>query len=216
MRTLQVLITVVSILVTGVLLTRQLRRATKRIRLRPRLDLLRIVVQFGSVIAVAAILGAGAPIAALVLVGLFAVGPGYVQGRNLEISDDDGKLYAVRNTVAASVWGVGLVIMQFAGSAEADRHPRSRSGDSLGRRRVGRRVDGRTPRTTHRIPANSRTRRCPGLRHHRGAAGGGHVRGRTPSGGAGHRPVGSGRRAGQPRRRSGARAMAGHPRARRR
>ncbi len=109
------LITVVSILVTGVLLIRQLRRATKRIRLRPRLDLLRIVVQLGAVIVVAALLGAGAPIAALVLVGLFAVGPGYVQGRNLEISDDDGKLYAVRNTVAVAVWGVGLVIMQFAG-----------------------------------------------------------------------------------------------------
>ena len=115
MRTLQVLITIVSIIVTAALLIRQLKRATKRIRLRPRLDLLRIVVQFGSVIVVAALLGAGAPIASLVAVGLLAAGPGYVQGRNLEISDDDGKLYAVRNTVAASVWGVGLVIMQFAG-----------------------------------------------------------------------------------------------------
>ncbi len=115
MKALQVLVTVVSILVTGGLLVRQLRRASKRIRLRPRLDIARIVIQFGSVILIAVLLGAGAPILALVFVGLFAVGPGYVQGRNLEISDDDGRLYAVRNTVAASVWGVGLVIMQLAG-----------------------------------------------------------------------------------------------------
>lgn len=115
MEAFQVVITVVSILLTGYLLTRQLRRASRRIRLRPRLDVIRIVVQFTSVILVAVLLGAGAPILALALVGLLAVGPGYVQGRNLEISDDDGRLYAVRNTVAASVWGVGLVIMQVAG-----------------------------------------------------------------------------------------------------
>ncbi len=115
MRTLQALVTIVSILVTVALLILQLRRATKRIRLRPRLDIVRIVVQLAAVIVVAALLGTGAPIFALVAVGLFAVGPGYLQGRNLVISDDDGKLYAIRNTVAATVWGVGLVIMQVAG-----------------------------------------------------------------------------------------------------
>ena len=114
MRTLQALITILSIVVTVALLALQLRRATKRIRLRPRLDIVRIVVQFGSVIVVAALLGTGAPVLALVVVGLFAVGPGYLQGRNLVISDDDGKLYAVRNTVAATVWGIGLVVMQVA------------------------------------------------------------------------------------------------------
>lgn len=115
MGTLQALITIVSIVVTVALLALQLRRATKRIRLRPRLDIVRIVVQLASVVVVAALLGAGAPVLALVAVGLFAVGPGYLQGRNLVISDDDGKLYAVRNTVAATVWGVGLVVMQVAG-----------------------------------------------------------------------------------------------------
>ena len=115
MQALQVLITIVSILATGALLLRQKRRAAKWIRLRPRLDSVRIVVQLGSVIVIAALTGAGAPILALVLVGLFAVGPGYVQGRNLVIGDHDGKTYTIRNTLAASVWGAGLVIMQFAG-----------------------------------------------------------------------------------------------------
>lgn len=111
----QVLITVASIAITVLLLARQLRRARKRIRVRPRLDVVRLVIQFTAVIVVAALMGSGAPLAALILVGLIAVGPGYAQGRNLEISDDDGRLYAVRNTIAASVWGVGLVIMQVAG-----------------------------------------------------------------------------------------------------
>ena len=107
MQALQVLITIVSILATGALLLRQKRRAAKWIRLRPRLDSVRIVVQLGSVIVIAALTGAGAPILALVLVGLFAVGPGYVQGRNLVIGDHDGKTYTIRNTLAASVWGAG-------------------------------------------------------------------------------------------------------------
>lgn len=112
---LQVSITAVSITITVALLVRQLHRARKQIRVRPRLDVVRIAVQLAAVIVVASLLGTGAPIAALIMLAALAAIPGYVQGRNLEITDTDGRLYAARNTVAAGVWATGLVLMQTAG-----------------------------------------------------------------------------------------------------
>ena len=126
MGTLQALITVVSILVTVALLVLQLRRATKRIRLRPRLDIVRIVVQFAAVIVVAALLGTGAPIVALVRgsarrwAGLPAgPQPGHQRRRR----------QALRRSQHGRGHGVGRRSGDHAGrrAAEANRHPRSGS-----------------------------------------------------------------------------------------
>jgi len=112
---LQQVITILSIGVTIALLILQLRKAKRRTRLRPRLDQARIVVQVAGIVIMSIVMGVRSPIAALIAAVMLMFFFGLGQGRGLQISDDDGRLYATRNQSAVIVWGTGLVIMQTAG-----------------------------------------------------------------------------------------------------
>ena len=115
--TLTEIITAVSIALTIALLVFTLWKGLKRARLRPLLDVARVVLQAATAVAIPLITGVTTA-AGLVLASL-AIGLvlGLLQGGRLELEVDDDRLYATRSSVGFAIWGIGLVLMQGAGLA---------------------------------------------------------------------------------------------------
>ncbi len=109
------LLMVVGLLVTAGMLFLTLRVARRETRIRPGLDIARLVIGAGAVVVMGAIVGVQTPLvlAALAIAAGFVVG--FAQGRGLEISFRDGTLFARRTLVGLAVWVVGIVAMQSAG-----------------------------------------------------------------------------------------------------
>ncbi len=111
------IITAVSIALTIVLLGFSLWKGLKRARLRPLLDVTRIVLQAATAVAIPLITGVAT--SPFVVIASLAIGLllGALQGQRLQLEVEGTRLFATRSMAGFVVWGVGLVLMQGAGLA---------------------------------------------------------------------------------------------------
>lgn len=111
------ILTTASILLTVLMLGLSLWKGLNRSRLRPTLDVLRIVIQSSVAVAIPLITGVTTEPAFIVGPAVGGLALGVLQGQRLLVEVDESQLYARRSKVGFLLWGAGLVLMQGAGLA---------------------------------------------------------------------------------------------------
>ena len=108
----------ISVLITGALLGWSLWRGRRQSRVRPMIDVLRIVLQCSIALAVLYISAVSAPLSWMAGAAAVGVIVGVVQGQTLQVAvDDGGQAYARRSQFGFLLWAAGVLLMQVAGVA---------------------------------------------------------------------------------------------------
>ena len=111
------ILTVASMVLTVALLLWSLSKGKRRAKVRPWFDIARALAQIAAVVAVAWFTGVSTPVCLVVGCVLLGLVIGVVQGTQLRLAVDDGKVFATRSVIGLVIWGGGLVLMQGAGLA---------------------------------------------------------------------------------------------------
>ena len=103
------IISLASIALTVLMLGLSLWKGLRRARLRPLLDVARVVLQAATAVAVPLITKVITPLPLVIAPLAIGSALGAVQGRRLQVEADAGRLFATRSFAGFVVWGIGLV-----------------------------------------------------------------------------------------------------------
>jgi len=106
---------VIGIAFTLVTVLLTLRTAKRESRVRPGFDIARLVIGAGALLVMGTIVGVQTPVALAALGIAAGAVVGFAQGRRLEISLRDGRVFARRTLIGIAVWVAGIIAMQGAG-----------------------------------------------------------------------------------------------------